>query len=83
MKNLNLNEFTYDQLTFNGPYGPIVHNSYTLEKDGYKIVIFTLADGKWWTAALYKNGKTIGEARTQKTPEKILEEINQYFENLK
>lgn len=82
-KKLNLNEFTYDELTFDGPYGLIVHNSYTLERDGYKIVIFTLADGKQWTAALYKDGETIGEAKIQKTPEEVLKEINQYFENLK
>lgn len=83
MKKLNLNEFTYNELTFNGPYGPIIHNSYVLERDGYKIVIFTLADGKQWTAALYKDGKTVGEAKDQNTPKEVLEEINQYFENLK
>ena len=82
MKTLNLHEFSYVENSFKGRYGTIVNNKYTLERDGYKFVIFTLADGELWMADVYKDGKTLGETSGKGTPEEILAEINRYIEEV-
>ena len=61
MEHVSIVEFTYKNESYMGPYGKIIHKSYTLDKNGYEFTIFTTADGKWWLGVVYKNGKYLGD----------------------
>ncbi len=81
MKTLKLNNFTYTENSFEFDENTIIDNKYTYEKDGYKFVIHTTANGKNWMGATYKNNKTLGELSLAFTPEDVLKELNFYLEN--
>lgn len=81
MKALKLNDFNYTENSFEFDENTVVDNKYTYEKDGYRFVIHTTANGKSWMGATYKNNKTLGELSFAFTPEDVLKELNFYLEN--
>lgn len=79
MKKVELKDFIYTENSFEGLYGMVINNRYTLSRGDFKFKMVTSTDGKHWTVAGYKNDLALGELLAD-TPEELVIELNKYID---